>query len=350
MSRLATSRSVVVRRPVLAVVVWSFLAVLGAAAEQSVRMWTDTSGTFEVKAALVAVEKDNARLRKPDGTEIVVPLERLSKADREYAAAQAAGNPFERPAARSLYPSAAGAVVSVSRAGSGGAVLPGLVFHSDGKRSYVFCGGLAPAMQPPMQGMPAIAMPIRRETTKDGGVTRVQSPPPDTAATIAWGPATQPHTVSGEVVGHLIRQSAWLVAAPAKELPAPLPLSCKATVNEPMKVRLFGYEIAGGGNTPSFARVAEEGYLKRVYRKATGEAERFVIESASLGSVSFGIVTTEAGEPIACFTQPATRNNPDNAQKSLTAWPLERLASLREPELESVAFMPVKGRREIGRI
>jgi thiol-disulfide isomerase/thioredoxin len=62
------------------------LAAVATAAEE--RTWTDTTGKFNVSAALVQVEGGVATLRRSDGQELSVPLEKLSDADRKFIAAQ----------------------------------------------------------------------------------------------------------------------------------------------------------------------------------------------------------------------------------------------------------------------
>jgi outer membrane protein assembly factor BamB len=48
------------------------------------RMWTDSTGKYRVRAALVDVEDGKVRLKKIDGSLSTVPLDRLSEADREW--------------------------------------------------------------------------------------------------------------------------------------------------------------------------------------------------------------------------------------------------------------------------
>lgn len=48
------------------------------------RKWTDTSGKFTVIASLVEVKDGKAILKKPDGTIVDVPLEKLSKPDLAF--------------------------------------------------------------------------------------------------------------------------------------------------------------------------------------------------------------------------------------------------------------------------
>jgi len=70
------------------VTVFCLLALVANAAE--VRTWTSTSGTHKTEAELVKVSDDgkSVTLRKTDGKEIEVPLDKLSKADSEYTAKQ----------------------------------------------------------------------------------------------------------------------------------------------------------------------------------------------------------------------------------------------------------------------
>ncbi len=58
---------------------------LKAEAKQ-MRVWTDDSGKFRVRAALVQAGQAEVKLRRVDGTEITVPLERLSQTDRQWLA------------------------------------------------------------------------------------------------------------------------------------------------------------------------------------------------------------------------------------------------------------------------
>ena len=48
------------------------------------RTWTDSSGTYKVEAELVKLDGEVVELKKPDGTVIKVPLDKLSEADRVF--------------------------------------------------------------------------------------------------------------------------------------------------------------------------------------------------------------------------------------------------------------------------
>jgi hypothetical protein len=68
-----------------------------ASASPQFRTWSDASGAFQIEAKLIEHLGESVRLVRKDGKEVVVPLARLSEADRQYAAtATKAENPFER--------------------------------------------------------------------------------------------------------------------------------------------------------------------------------------------------------------------------------------------------------------
>jgi hypothetical protein len=48
------------------------------------RTWTDNTGSFKVSAEFVSFGNGKVKLRKQDGNEVTVPLERLSTADVEF--------------------------------------------------------------------------------------------------------------------------------------------------------------------------------------------------------------------------------------------------------------------------
>ena len=49
-----------------------------------VRIWKDASGVFEIEATYLGRDKDKVVLQKKDGSEIKVPLSKLSDDDREW--------------------------------------------------------------------------------------------------------------------------------------------------------------------------------------------------------------------------------------------------------------------------
>ena len=77
----------------LLLAILSPLSLSNSAQEQEkasrVRTWTDASGKYSIKAELLKSEDGVVELKKEDGTTVVLPLDKLSDADRTYALANA---------------------------------------------------------------------------------------------------------------------------------------------------------------------------------------------------------------------------------------------------------------------
>jgi hypothetical protein len=52
------------------------------------RIWQDVSGKFRTEAQFISLQGSKVQLKKRDGTVILVPMEKLSNADQEYARGQ----------------------------------------------------------------------------------------------------------------------------------------------------------------------------------------------------------------------------------------------------------------------
>jgi thiol-disulfide isomerase/thioredoxin len=63
----------------------ALLGAIAAAVLAEERTWTDRTGKFKITGELVEVQDGKALLRRGDGKEISVPLERLSDADQQFA-------------------------------------------------------------------------------------------------------------------------------------------------------------------------------------------------------------------------------------------------------------------------
>ena len=72
------------RKPLTIVCTIACLATLVAAADE-LRTWTDATGTHKRRAAFVSLDGDQVTLRREDGSEIKLPLDRLSKTDQAFA-------------------------------------------------------------------------------------------------------------------------------------------------------------------------------------------------------------------------------------------------------------------------
>jgi len=80
----------------MAVVLFCYSFAWAAQAPQSgVRTWRDASGRFSLEAKLLQTSATHVHLRTADGREIAVPIDGLSKDDREYLARRAASSATE---------------------------------------------------------------------------------------------------------------------------------------------------------------------------------------------------------------------------------------------------------------
>jgi hypothetical protein len=61
------------------------------------RIWRDASGEHETEAELIEVQEGQVRLRRPDGSVVTVPLEKMSEADQEFIRAQTKSNEKASP-------------------------------------------------------------------------------------------------------------------------------------------------------------------------------------------------------------------------------------------------------------
>jgi hypothetical protein len=79
------------------------MAILGclvlamSATDVRARTWTDSTGKYSVEADFLELHNGSVRLKKPDGTTIMVPINRLSRADQEYVGSE--GSKRTRPEA-----------------------------------------------------------------------------------------------------------------------------------------------------------------------------------------------------------------------------------------------------------
>jgi hypothetical protein len=68
----------------LGILCGAFSVQICSADDVPTRTWTDASGKYKTEASFVDVESGSARLRKGDGTKIVVPFKLLSSSDQNY--------------------------------------------------------------------------------------------------------------------------------------------------------------------------------------------------------------------------------------------------------------------------
>ncbi len=92
------------RRIELPLVACLLVALAQPGLGSDLRIWVDVNGQFSVEARIESVDDETVVLRRKDGHEVTVSIERLSEADKEYLEdyrrrAAAAGNPLRLQAA-----------------------------------------------------------------------------------------------------------------------------------------------------------------------------------------------------------------------------------------------------------
>jgi hypothetical protein len=317
--------------------------VRGDEPKGELRKWKDDSGKFEVTARYLGLEKDSVRLERENGKIVLVPLSRLSAADREIIQKLQPENPFEKEAdASSSTNPAAEAVVLVSlQRGKAAQTVPGLVIRKEGDKVYVLADSPRFAVEGPqgMMGMPGAAGGAGGMPGMPGGMPTGESAEPLTA-TISWGPDDKRRKVKADLAVSLSGRGVTICRAAAAEMPPPLVRDKEIAVSEGMAVRAVGWDIDTMGATPAFARLAESGTLKKVYRDEDGKVTKMQVEGDSLASFRFGVFTTVRGEPIGVLL-----GGPNGvvSLKGVTASPLRLLAAAEEPQLRSISFSPSKG-------
>lgn len=293
----------------------------------SARVWTDSTGTRQVEATLLGVEKGTARFKKKDGAEVLLPLDRLNKTDREYIQSLAVVTLFGQSAPKTQEARVGdGLVLVAATLGDKSAVVPGMVFHRDGERAYVVVDD--------MMGYLA--------NRPDGW----NVPRKEVEIAITWDAGGLTKKVRGELLAHYRKPGKWIVAGAASELPSPLFVDPNAVIAEPMKVKIVGYQSTGTGGSQTFARETGEGVLKFITRNARLDVEGYLIDVPTLARSHRAMVMTESGAAIATLTQkPAgySPRGPGPQREVIQATPLEQMASLLEPHVDHVAFAPRKG-------
>lgn len=282
------------------------------------RTWRDSAGKFEIRAAFVKVEQGKVTLRREDGRELNVPVEKLSEADRRYVNLHQSADPFESKAANPTRPAAADSLVLVKYERNGRCIdlLPGIVFHRAADTSYV-------------------AADISLHSIDPRG-----SKSPDERFTILWGPGGDHHGIAAKRVAIFRGKEKWIFAASAKELPAPLKAPQRQP-KPPAAVQILGYEIS---NDPSFTEFQVTGTLRGRQRNSISNQEVLQLDGSWNRPLSSGLVLAEGGTPVGYFLMnQGRRSEMGRGPNSQAATPIESLATLGDPEVAQISVAPASG-------
>ncbi|MGA2257530.1 MAG: SUMF1/EgtB/PvdO family nonheme iron enzyme [Thermoguttaceae bacterium] len=78
------------------------LAIAQEPSTHQLRTWTDSTGKYTIQAEFVDSKDGKVRLKKQDGKEVTIPVEKLSDADREFVRQQSKGKPVLESAPKKL--------------------------------------------------------------------------------------------------------------------------------------------------------------------------------------------------------------------------------------------------------
>ena len=323
-------------------------------AEEPLRLWTDSSGNRQLRASLEGVEGDSVRLTKPDGTHVSLPLDRLSKLDRDYLELIRNPNPFQP------LDTPADCVVLAAHADWPDAATPGIVFYADDKRAYVYC--------PTLPALLDRLLTQKRSTAATSG----DLPRP----IVRWGSGIHARRVQVNMLSDRPLRGGWFLAAPRDDLPSPL-RAANAAPAEGMKVRIAGYRRNETDGKVTHTEVRGQGVITQVItgprpksalaaRQPASPVTAFLVEGIK-EPVDCGVVLTEAGEPLGFITptltvdamsgaasggppQPSNRfrydmaaGQPPTAVRTIAVQSLARLDRLRDPECVDAVLAAVKG-------
>jgi hypothetical protein len=217
-------------------------------------------------------------------------------------------------------------VLVVMQSGTFEQVLPGFVARSDGENAYVVVGGRHERML--------------HETKED-----TPRPAEEVAFSVIWGREPQYHRVKARAIGNYRERGLRIVAAPAAEMPPPLPTGPAPRIAESAPVKLDGFQwLSGQGRRRAFARAVEDGVIATIEPRRRDEdtADDLYIEGPNVANINFGVATTADGVAVATFTEFANPYNREDAQ-TVVGVPIEQLDAALSPEIQMLLAAPRKG-------
>lgn len=275
-----------------------------------IRTWTDTTGKFQTDAELLVVKVGKVYLKRSDGQVVGVPLEQLSRADRDYLASLAA--PPER--------------LSVT-----------VRYAWNESESFVAPGVIAKAGQHGFQIL--VPQQFLRVPTHPQAKVRfwLQTGGPQNGEE-AESDATEQGGAKGDGVA-LTRMGTLpdvkLVVLRADK-PGPAGLSDAALPPISMGDRLVIHGLRRDSPPraiPVYAKATVKAYVSELERGSSAEVERLVVRGDPLRTLQVGVVVDRAGNELGfVFPQPGSSD--------ALLLPRNRVASLLAPRIVDTRFVP----------
>lgn len=239
------------------------------------RDWTAAGGDFRTTAVFVRKTLGRVVLRRADGVELDVAVERLSQADRDYIADRLRDPTLVPESLRG--PNAADAYVAVlfSYTNYNDQIASATVFHEDDRYRYIATGNLpagsSSRLRPGEFLGEMFAMVGEGEKLRRVELSKV-------------------NLVNNRLV----------LAAPKEELPPPFrPTPDAVARKRGDRLWLVGFEMRGDSQAMSFARVVTEVFVDRVYYDFSGKPNQFQVDCPRAVTMSAGAIVDAQGKAVA---------------------------------------------------
>ena len=174
-----------------------------------------------------------------------------------------------------------------------------------------------------------------------GGRLRNQVDTADEKITVFWGKPER-HEVPAECLARFTKKRKWVIGAPAKDMPDPIPWKTTCDVSESSPVWLIGHEVNRATSPPSFADISATGIITKIYRTLDGQITKTAVEHSTAGNIVGSLALTEEGGLLGYVAQSQANRDPA-AKATATIQSLQFLSQIDEPEFTGVRFRRSRG-------
>ncbi|MCE9604351.1 MAG: hypothetical protein K8U03_05535 [Planctomycetia bacterium] len=282
-------------------------------AEAHLRVWKDSQATFEVSAEFVRRIGSRVILRRTDGVDLEVGIERLSAADQDFVRALSKSTKASLPS-----PNAADShiVVELSSQLRSNTIVRGTVFAEDTRNRYVAAD----------------------TSFGDSLVTYFGSSTGQAHALIESAGVTR--RVPLEKISFDEGSKLVLLAAPKAELPPPFDPVGVPTFRRGDGLLFSGYEIRIENKKAVVERIVMEAFVREQYRDLQGTPQGFLADLAQRTHVTHGVLVTHDGTAIgpAYASRIVESNGPESTPRMDRKYTFD---SLRQTSMQSLRKLMV---------
>lgn len=272
------------------------------------RTWTDDTGAHQIEAAYVGLRDGYVFLRRPDGKEFSIPLERLSEADQQHVEGLSA-KPRPDGNANQLESDTAGLVIVAFRnEQAASSYMTGLVIAHEGEQCLIVCES-------------------KQAQAGDGAEQRYE----------ILVPGSEARPVAAEVMA-VVTDSEVILKAPATSLPKPIARPAVSEVRTGDGLVLVGVPLGPERQTTTDGLVRATAKLTRFSDSDQGISGLAEVTS-DVRPFSRGLALTTEGVPLAMADVLPTVGGRTMARLS----PLPDIDSLGAPKVVRAFFAPRSG-------